>query len=70
MTTIDFISMRGQQKFEDDAEINPVEIKIENDKIQNVLEKYKKNSFKFSLEGLLFSSAIKNETEKIFVTVD
>ena len=70
MTTIDFISMRGQQKFEDDAEINPVEIKIENDKIQNMLEKYKKNSFKFSLEGLLFSSAIKNETEKIFVTVD
>ena len=70
MTTIDFISMRGQQKFEDDAEINPVEIKIENDKIQNMLEKYKKNSFKFGLEGLLFSSAIKNETEKIFVTVD
>ena len=38
-TTIDFISMRGQQNFEDDAEINPVEIKIENDKIQNMFEK-------------------------------
>ena len=34
MTTIDFISIRGQQNFEDDAEINPIEIKIENDKIQ------------------------------------
>ena len=38
-TTIDFINMRGQQNFEDDAEINPVEIKIENDKIQNIFEK-------------------------------
>ena len=69
MTTIDFISTRGQQNFEDDAEINPVEIKIENDKIQNMFEKYKKNSVKFSVERLLFLSAIKNETVKIFVTV-
>ena len=33
MTTIDFISIRGQQNFDEDAEINPIEIKIENDKI-------------------------------------
>ena len=69
MTTIDFISIGGQQNFGDDAEINPIEIKKENDKIQNMFEKYKKNSVKFSLEGLLFSSATKNETEKMFVTV-
>ena len=56
-------------KLDDDAEINPVEIKIENDKIKNMFEKYKKNSVKFRFEGLLFSSAIKNETGKIFVTV-
>ena len=69
MTTFDFISIRGQQNFEDNAEINLIEIEIENGKIQNMFEKYKKNSVKFSLEGLLFSSKIKNETEKIFVTV-
>ena len=69
MTTIDFISIRGQQNFEDNAETNPVEIKIENDKIQIMFEKYKKNSVKFRFEWLLFLSAIKNETEKIFVTV-
>ena len=68
MTTIDFISIRGQQNFEDDAEINLIEIKIENYKIQNIFEKYKRNPIKFTLEGLLFSSAIKNDTEKIFVT--
>ena len=65
MTTIDFISIRGQQNFEDDAEINLVEINIKNDKIQHIFEKYEKNSVKFSLEELLFSSAIKNETELV-----
>ena len=40
MTTIDFISILGQQNFEDNAEINPTEIKIEDDKIQNMFEKY------------------------------
>ena len=69
MAIIDFISMRGQQNFENDAEIKPVEIKIENDKIQNMLEKYLKKSVKYSLEGLLFLSAIKDETGEIFVTV-
>ena len=54
MTTIDFISMRGQQKFEDDAEINPIEIKIENDKIQNMFEKYKKNTLSNSPRGATF----------------
>ena len=68
MTTINFISIQGQQNFEDDAEISPIEIKIENDKTKNMFGKYKKNSVKFSLEGLLFLSAMKIETEKIFVT--
>ena len=43
MTTIDFITIWGQENFEDNTEINPVEIKIENGKIQNMFEKYKKN---------------------------
>ena len=33
---IDLISVRGQQGFEEKAEINTVEIKIENDKIQKI----------------------------------
>lgn len=60
MTIMDFISIRDQQNFEDDAEINPIEIKIENDKTP-------KKAVRFTLEGLLFSSAIENDTEKIFV---
>ena len=64
MTTIDFISIRGQQNVEDYTEINPVEIEIENDKIKIMFKEYKKSPVKFTLEGLLFSSAIKNKTGK------
>ena len=70
MTSIDFISIRGQQNFEDYTEINPAEIKVENDKIQIMFKKYKKSPVKFTLEGLLFSSAIKDKTEKIFITTN
>ena len=66
MTTIDFIIIRGQQNFEDNAETNLVDIKIQ--KTQNVFEKYKKNSVKFTIKRLLFLGAIKNEKEKIFAT--
>ena len=38
ITTVDFISIRGQQNFEDEAKINLIEINIENDKIQNMSE--------------------------------
>ena len=63
MTTIDFASIRGQQNFDVEAKINLIEIKIGNDKIQKMFKQYKKYPVKFMLEGLLFSSAIKNDTE-------
>ena len=38
MTTIHIISIQGQQNLEEDAELNPIEIKIKNDKIQIMFE--------------------------------
>ena len=67
MEVFDFINVRGQQTFEEN-EINPIGIKIENNKIQNMLEKYRKYSTRFNLKGMLFSNLIKNDTEKILVT--
>ena len=61
MVVIDFILIKGQQSFEDEAKINPIEMTIENDKILNLFEKYRNNSVKFKLEGLLFSISIKND---------
>lgn len=67
MEVIDFLNRRGQQKFEEEKSLNPIEFRTENDRVQNILEKYKKNVARFRLEELLFSSGIKNETvEKYF----
>ena len=66
MTTIDFISIRGQQNFEDDAEINPIEIKIKNDKIQNIFEKYKKPLSNLLSRGYFFQVLLKMTQKKCF----
>ena len=49
--------------------IKPIEIKIEKDRTQNMFHKYKKNAVTFILKGMFFSSAIRSDTEKIFITV-
>ena len=61
MVVINFILIKGQQSFEYEAKINPIEMTIENDKILNLFEKYRNKSVKFKLEGLLFSISIKND---------
>ena len=53
-TTVDFISIRGQQNFEDNAEINHIEIKIENGKIQNMFEKFTKTRSNSLSKGCFF----------------
>ena len=40
-------------------------MKIENDTVKNMIEKCKKKKqAKFTLEGLLFSSSVQNDSEK------
>ena len=70
MNAVDFISAHGQQQFEENSEINPTEIKIENEKIQLMFQKYNKYIIRFKLESLTFSSSIKNNTEKIFLVTN
>ena len=71
MEVIDFIEIRGQQSFEAEKTINPIEIKTEHDQIQNIFDKYKKkNTIRFQAEGSLFSSEITNGTEKIFLVTN
>ena len=70
MEIIHFVLKPGQQSFEEEAEISPIEIKPKNDKIQNMFEKYKKYVARLRLEGSLFSSSMKNDTEKIFLTTN
>ena len=47
MNVVDFISVCRQQQFEENAEINPIKIKIENEKIQLMFQKYNKYIIRF-----------------------
>ena len=67
MSVLDYVIIRGQQVFEDRREINPIEIKIEDNRIQNFFNKYKNNKAKFKLIGLLIASSVQNDTEKLFL---
>ena len=67
MSVLDFVIICGQQGFYEQQAINPIDIRVENNRIQNVFDKYARNKVQFALEGILFSSSVKNDTEKIFL---
>ena len=56
MDAVDFLLIRSQQSFKEGKQINPTAIKIENNKLQNMFEKHKKDKTKFKLTGLLFQA--------------
>ena len=62
------VIIRGQQKFELNDILNPVEIEINDDRILNILKKYKNVYYKLTPLGILFPASITNDTKQIFVT--
>ena len=66
MATTDFINIRGQQNFDEEAVINPIETKIENDRIQNMFHKYKKTLLSSSSKGS-FSRVQKKAARKKYL---
>ena len=66
MEVIDVLNTKEKQKFEEEKNLNPIKIRIEKDRVQNILEKYKENAGRFKLEGLLISSGIKTKLIKYF----
>ena len=65
---IETIAIRAQQNFEIAGGLNPIQIEIEDDRVINILKKYKNVIYKVTPLGLLFPASIKNETKQIFVT--
>ena len=63
---IETVIIRAQQNFEIVGGINPVQIEIENDRILNILKKYKNSVYKLTPLGILFPASIKNNTEQVF----
>ena len=67
MNVLDYVIVKGQQMFEEDREINPIEIKVQDNRIRNLFDKYKNHKVNFKLIGLLLASSVVNDTEKIFL---
>ena len=60
---IETVVIRAQQRFEIASGLNPVQIETEDDRILNILRKYKNIRYKLTLLGLLFPASIKIDTE-------
>lgn len=64
---IDTILTKSQQNLVNFNVFHPLEIKIEDNQILNILKKHKQVFYRFISVGLLFSSGIKNKTNQIFI---
>ena len=64
---IETIIIRAQQNFDTDGGLNPIEIEIKDDRITNILKKYKNATYKIIPLGLVFPASITNDTSQIFV---
>ena len=50
---------------EERRDINPIEIKVPDNRVRNLFEKYKDNKIRFKLIGLVIASSVANDTEKV-----
>ena len=69
MEPVETVIIRGQQDFELHDQLNPIEIKIDNDQIINFLKKYKGALYQFTPIDLLVPSSVTNDTNQILLHV-
>ena len=66
---IETIIIRAQQNFDIDGGLNPIQIEIKDDRITNLLKKYKNVIFKITPLRILFPASVTNDTSQIFILV-
>ena len=64
---IETIIIRAQQDFDVFGGLNPIQIEIKDDRVTNVLKKYKNVIYKITPLGILFPASVTNDTSNIFV---
>ena len=64
---IETIIVRGQQNFDVDGGLNPIEIEIKDDRIINLLKRNKNVAYNITPHGILFPASITNDTTQIFI---
>lgn len=65
---IETVFINAQQSFEIAGGLNPVQVKIEDGRILNILKKYKNARYKLTPLGILFPAFIKNDIKQITIT--
>ena len=65
---IDTAIIRAQKNFETVGGLNSIQIEIDNDRVMNLLKRYKNVSYRLTPLGILFPASLKNDTEQIFIT--
>ena len=64
---IETIIIRAQQNVDIDGGLNPIEIEIKDDRITNLLKKYKNVVYKITPLRILFPASITNDANQIFI---
>ena len=64
---IETIIIRAHEDFGVLGGLNPVQIEIKDDRIINMLKKYKNVVYKITPLGILFPAAVTNDTNQIFI---
>lgn len=64
---VETIIICGTQDFGLHNQSNPVEIRIDDDQIINLLKKHKGDTIKSTRTGLLFLSSVEIDTKQIFI---
>ena len=65
---IETIIVRAQQNFDIVGGLNPIQIEIEDDRVLNILTKYKNVLYRVTPLGILFPATVVNDTKQIFIT--
>ena len=64
---IETIIIRAQQDFDVVGQLNPIQIEIKDDRITNLLKKYKNIVYKITSLRILFPASVTNNTDHIFI---
>ena len=59
---IETIIIRAQQDFDVVGGLNPIQIEIKDDRVTNILKKYKNVVYKIIPLGVLFPASVTNDT--------
>ena len=64
---VETIIIPAQQNLEVAGGLNSVQIETEDDRVLNILKKYKNVRYRLTPLGILFPASVKNDTEQIFI---